>query len=671
MCASGPDDHDDAIPPKPAAQPASEPFVADFSEGLETGLYLALLELIDEGLIITSDETILEANSAACRLLERDYRDIAGKPLASLFTSEKAFLNARARLFIQGEMRGSLNVALPGRRQRAMRFIAAARIRPGVHAIILSPDLIAEAYAEREAPAAPSERQADTLWPRLAAALEQSVFVVDDGQRIAAVNAAAVNHLGIARDKLVGQPLTTALEVAWPQDGDMPLAQVRRLGQNPQPPIRARVLPGPKPGWRVLILPLTPPPATEPAPLKAPVAPPATARRQEGNPFERAFRDSPLPTFLCAGPQLRIFAANEAAARCYGYSRDALCALHMQALRAQPTDGTTPAITATSAGPAGDRAVWRQRTADGREFDVEILAYPIHVPEHADAMVLMHAGHNVPPRHGDRPDDDDDHTALPDEIASAARQAIDLRQLALHFQPLVDIRDGRIRNGEALLRWQHPQLGLLPFHRFMHAARSGGLIAHMGDWVLREATRHAAGWQHITPRPPGLAVNVAVEQLRHGALATRVKQALDDSGLEAGQLELDLDEAVLHEDSPRFAPTLGKLHALGIRLTIEGFGERPAILPRLKRYPLSGVKLDPSLVLTLGKRDESEAVVEAVGAMARIFGLEVLARGVATRAQQSFLSALGCHLQQGPLFGPSLPAAEFLALLERNQPKSR
>lgn len=235
------------IPPQPPKAPLpDEPFVADFSEGLETGLYLALLELIDEGLIITGDEVMIDANSAACRLLERDYRQIAGKPLADLFPSERAFLEARERLLIQGEMRGSIQVALPGGRRRDMRFIAAARLRPGIHALIISPDIVAEAYAGQDA------RSADKVWPRLAAAIDQSVIVIDEAGRISAVNAAASRMLEVEANEIAGQPANGVFDITWPAPHDPPFARLRH-GTPPREE-SARILPGPRPGWKLLLL---------------------------------------------------------------------------------------------------------------------------------------------------------------------------------------------------------------------------------------------------------------------------------------------------------------------------------------------------------------------------------------------------------------------------------
>lgn len=498
-----------------------EPFVADFSEGLETGLYLALLELIDEGLVITGDEVVLEANSAACRLLERDYRQIAGKPLASLFPDERAFLEARARLFIQGEMRGSLRVALPGGRQRSLRFIAAARIRPGVHALILSPDIIAESYSE-------ARRRTDSLWPRLAAALEQPVIVVDETDTIAAANAVALNSLGQDRASLVGRPAHTCLDIEWPDPIGPQLAQVRIKDRKAA--MQARVLPGPKQGWRVLVLP-------------------------------------------SSGPRA----------------------------------GTQGAV-------------------------------------------------NPPPR---------GHGGILDALLLPDGKCVDFDQLEIHFQPLVDTRTGRIRSGEALLRWSHPQLGLLPFNRFKDEARERGVLAQMSAWVLRTACVHAAEWPDHDG-VPGLTVNVANEQLLEGGLDTAVASAVSASGISGKRLELDFEEQILNEASVEVMKTLTALKRQGVHLAIDDFGQGLAYIPGLKRYPIGAIKLDSALVSKVGKNEDSEAIVEAIASMANVLGVEILARGVESKAQQAFLAALGCHLQQGPLFGPSMSTSAFRELLVKN-----
>lgn len=489
-------------------KPPEEPFVPDLSEGAETGVYLALLELIDEGLIITGDETIIDVNSAACRLLEREYRELANRPLADIFPDERAFLEARARLLIQGEMRGSLRVALPGGRHRDFRFVAAARLRPGIHALILSPDLLAETRPEDDG---------DRVWPRLAAALAQPVIVVDDRHRVSAANAAALESLEMRREELIGQAVEDCLKLDWPSAEGAPIARIHATRHAE--PLQARVLEGPRPGWRLLVLP--------------------------------------------AGTH------------------------------------TTAAATAVPPAPA----------------------VPMKRPRSQPAILND--------------------------------------QLELHFQPLVNARTGAIHSGEALLRWHHPVNGVIPFRRFAHAAREDGRLPELGGWALRAACRAAQTWPTTRGRSPSVTVNIAIEQILHGALVQQVTTALSESGIDPQRLELDLDEQVLAATEDEVAPILHALAALGVRLAIDDFGHGLSAIRRLKRYPIQALKLDPELVRQVGRLDESDAVVESIVCMAAPLSLKVLARGVEDEAQQAFLLALDCDLQQGPLFGPPMTAKDF------------
>lgn len=424
--------HSPGLPPDPGAPHPADAFIPDLSEGAETGVYLALLELLDEGLIITGDELILDANSAACRLLGRDYRQIAGRPLADLFPSEEAFLAARARLFIHGERRGALEFALPDQGATRLDFICAPRLRPGIHAIVLS---------------APTGEPAQPLHP--------------------------------------------------------------------------------------------------PAPIAG------EARREPG-----ALRGRVASYF--------------------------------------PTLAHTPG------------------------FDGEYLERGV-------------------------------------------RAALGSGDLALHYQPLVDACSGRICAGEALLRWQHPELGLLPFRSFIGAVNDRQLISDLGDWALETACRHARNW----PGMPRLTVNVSIEQLLRGDFAQRVAAILHRTDLAPERLELDLDERIFEMDGIGLAATLAELAGRRVRLAVDDFGRGLSSIPRLRRLPLRAIKLDPALVGGVGRDEDSEAIVEAISALAATLGLEIYARGVDNSGQQAFLSALGCHLQQGPLFGPAMAGPAFATFLGR------
>lgn len=426
------------IPGRPSGLPSSalEPFVADLSEGAEAGVYLALLELIEEGLIITGDELILDANSAACRLLERDYRQLAGRSLATLFADEKTFLDARARLLIQAERHSQLDFVLPNGKTRELKVLCAPRLRPGIHALVLSPS---------------------------------SSSPVRTSARVDAAESPFAAHLD--------------------------------------------------PGGRVL--------------------------KRPGSLLDAA-------------------------------------------------------------------AAWHEAGADGFE--------------------------------------------------TGLRRALANNDLSLHFQPLIDTRSKRLRAGEALLRWQHPTLGELPFGRFKSSIRDPQLIAQLGDWILNSACRSARTWRSgETPATAdvGLTVNIATEQLLQGDFAECVRLVLEDSELAPARLELDLDEKILESDSPKLLSTLKALNAMGVRLAIDDFGRGLSSIPRLRRYPVKTIKLDPDLVRGVGHDEDSEAIVEAVASLATTLGLEVFARGVESPAQRDFLCALDCHLQQGPLFGQPMTAQEF------------
>ncbi len=695
------------LPPvNPAGRPPgksapAEAFVPDLSEGAETGVYLALLELLDEGLIITGDEVIVDANSAACRLLGREYRQVAGRPLAELFPSEQDFLATRSRLFIQGEQRGLVSFGLAEGGQRTLQVIAAPRLRPGIHALILSPAPTLAADAE---PAAGT----DAVWPRLAAAVSQPVLVVDDRNIVHAANAAALAALGVEREALVGRPAGACLGVIWPADGGAPVAQ---LAPAPDCHLSARVLPGPRRGWRILLLPhMASPPVTTTA---------ATAAARPAQSAEARAMYLACHDMLTGLPNRRLFEAHfgdslaRAVGRCgsIGVLRidldnfKAVNQAHGDAVGDAALRQLAPRLSVA----AGQNALVARERSDsflvllpdldltsmaGRCADALLaaVAQPLPCGEHTlqlsasigvalfpqdgrslEALLrnartaLAHAhrvgGNNFQYFRGlpDNPGEDEDY------FEAGLRDALAHDRLALHFQPLVDARSGALQAGEALLRWQHPELGLLPFRRFIGAVSDPGLHARIGDWVLRRACRNASAWP-AHGAPLRVTVNVAVEQLMHGDFARNVREALQDSGLAAERLELDLDEKVLEEDGAGLHDTLRAISAMGVRLAVDDFGRGLSSIPRLKRYPVKALKLDPALVRDVGKSEESEAIVEAIASMAGTLGLDVFARGVEDAAQQAFLCALDCHLQQGPLFGRPLPEREFAVFLETAPP---
>lgn len=888
---------------RPPAEP-SEPLVPDLSDGAEAGLYLALFELVEEGLIITSDETILEVNSAACDLLQRSYPQLVGKPLADLFPSEAAFISARAALFVEGASRGSLLLGMPGGERRRLRCLAAARVRPGVHALVLSPDLAALPDPLVEAP------PRDNIWPRLAAAVQQPVLVVDQLGRISAANAAAQAALSRGKGSLVGYSAASL-----------------RLEER-----TLRRLPGPQDGWEILI-------------FGGHNDAARTQSRSDDGDYRIIFEHSPLPTLLCSRDDWRIVEANLAAEAAYGYSLEEFRQLSLNDLRPNSGPG---ADTARSHAVEG---VWRHRRKDGTLFQAEVFSsavdagggvthlliahelpptpndglrlklsseifdasnqailitdannlivaantafsritgyqkhevlgkspsilssgrqdaefyrqmwatlieedawqgeiwnrrkngdiYPewlsisrianlrgetLHyvamfsdmtekkrtdarleylanydkltglpnrqlldsfyaefiaharrmrqqlilmlvdldhfkkvndalgrsmgdellrdvakricdaLPE--DVVVARHGGDEflvlaphvggssdpaglaelvrdtfarpfglggreltISPSMGIAlfPDDgvdldilirnaeaamyqakrngrnsyqfytDDLNTSAFERLAyeSSLRRSLANNEMLLHWQPQFDLSTGRLIGAEALLRWQHPDLGLVPPGRFIPIAEESGLIVPLGNWVLEEACRQMKEWQQRFDRRIHAAVNISSLQFRQSDFLSQVNEVLERTGLPAELLELEMTETVVMHDDRASTGTLFALQELGVHLAIDDFGTGYSSLAYLRRFPIHTLKIDRSFVAEIGRSDDGEAIVSAILSLAGSLRLNVVAEGVETELQRSYLRNAGCNAVQGFLLARPMPAADFAALLE-------
>ena len=891
-------------PPEP-----SEPLVPDLSDGAEAGLYLALFELVEEGLIITSDETILEVNSAACELLQRSYPQLVGRPLAELFPSEAAFLSARATLFVEGASRGSLLLGMPDGERRRLRCLAAARVRPGVHALVLSPDLGALPEPFVEAP------PRDNIWPRLAAAVKQAVLVVDQLGRISAANAAAQATLSRERTPLVGYSL----------------ASLKLEERN------LRRLPGPQDGWEILIVGNGEPMSRS--------NDPATSH------YRRIFEHSPLPTLLCSRNGWRIVDANFAAEAAYGYSLDEFRKLTLDDLR--PVDRSHEGERRSHIA----EGIWKHRRKDGTLFQAEIFSNSIEAGEHASHVLIAHelpptpnegprlklsseifdassqailitdadnlivavntafskitgyAKHEVlgktpqilssgrhdadfyrqmwatignedawqgeiwnrrkngdiypewlsitrvanlrgetlhyvamfsdmterkrldaqleyltkydkltglPNRQllesyyadfvaharrmrqqlllmlvdidhfknindglgrstgdallrevaaricdalpqdtvvarqgGDEflvlapqpatpadpahiakllrdafsrpfgpdgreltlaasigialfPDDgvdldilirnaeaamyqakrdgrnsyhfytDDLNTSAFERLAyeSSLRRGLPNKEMLLYWQPQFDLESGRLIGAEALMRWQHPDLGLVAPGRFIPIAEESGLIVQLGSWALEEACRQMRAWRLRFGCDIHVAVNISSLQFRQNDFLASVKGVLEQTGLPATALELEMTETVVMHDDHAATLALFALQELGVKLAIDDFGTGYSSLAYLRRFPIHTLKIDRSFVHEIGRSDDGEAIVSAILSLAGSLRLKVVAEGVETQAQQDYLRAAGCDAVQGFLLGRPMPASEFSLLLERTNDAS-
>ncbi|MEU7904407.1 EAL domain-containing protein [Actinoplanes sp. NPDC049118] len=239
-------------------------------------------------------------------------------------------------------------------------------------------------------------------------------------------------------------------------------------------------------------------------------------------------------------------------------------------------------------------------------------------------------------------------------LEQALRRALPRGELAVHFQPIVDLTTGQIDGFEALMRWNHPTLGAVSPVDFIPVAEETGLIVESGAWLLREAAAQLAVW--TAQRGPGarrlhVSVNVSVRQLRDRAIVDIVHGVLSDTGLGPDQLWLEITESGVMEDIETALKTLNELRALGVTLCIDDFGTGYSSLSYLNRLPVGIVKIDRSFVGRVGEHGSNEPIVRAVLAMTRAMNLRVVAEGVETELQRDWLREQGCDLAQGWLYG--------------------
>jgi diguanylate cyclase len=249
-------------------------------------------------------------------------------------------------------------------------------------------------------------------------------------------------------------------------------------------------------------------------------------------------------------------------------------------------------------------------------------------------------------------------------------RALEREQFRLYYQPLVDLQTGTVTAMEALVRWQHPELGLVPPIKFIPAAERSGLIAPIGAWVLRTACEQLAEWRRAGAEL-SIAVNVSAREVQAPDFVDIVTHTLSASGLEPAHLELELTESVALKDPEKSADVLGRLSRLGVRFSIDDFGSGYSSLMRLRQMPINVLKIDRFFVQDIVSSPRDAAIVAAVVAMAHSLGLKVVAEGVETNEQLAALRSLKCDLDakttcdliQGYLLSRPLPAAEATALL--------
>ncbi|MCK6424082.1 MAG: EAL domain-containing protein [Burkholderiaceae bacterium] len=334
----------------------------------------------------------------------------------------------------------------------------------------------------------------------------------------------------------------------------------------------------------------------------------------------------------------------------------------------QPADrpDTDPAPRSDASGQAAALPAWLARWSDaeqaqlGRALGGELGArWQLTLqPAQGPALHLQGQPLDEPDGVGTHADD-----ALQVQTRLAGAQA--RQELELLYQPQLDVATGRLRAVEALLRWNHPTLGLVEPGAFIPWAEQCGLIVELGRWVLQRACRQLRHWRDLGVPEVPVAVNVSAAQLQAADFVGQVEQALDLAGLPAAALELELTESLLREPSERMRQQLGACRRLGVRIALDDFGTGQTHLARLHRLPLDTLKLDPSLIRHLGSDRGAQAVVRSMVGLGHQLGLAVVAEGVEQAPQLAALDAAHCDAYQGHHATPALSAEQLTPHLQR------
>lgn len=247
-------------------------------------------------------------------------------------------------------------------------------------------------------------------------------------------------------------------------------------------------------------------------------------------------------------------------------------------------------------------------------------------------------------------------------IENSLRQAIKMEEFILHYQPQVDIGTGSITGIEALIRWQHPENGLVPPGRFIHIAEDSGLIVPIGEWVLRTACRQNREWQKAGLPAVPMAVNLSPVQFRQENLLDVVKRAVRDAEIDPQYLEIEVTERAVMHNVDEAVALMKKLKGMGLKLTVDDFGTGYSSLSYLKRFPIDKLKIDQSFVRDINSDPNDAAITLAIISMSHSLGLKVIAEGVETAEQLAFLKEHGCDEIQGYYFSKPVPPDEFSKL---------
>jgi len=252
-------------------------------------------------------------------------------------------------------------------------------------------------------------------------------------------------------------------------------------------------------------------------------------------------------------------------------------------------------------------------------------------------------------------------------LATDLRHAIARDELLLHFQPIIDIASGQLAGMEALLRWQHPKQGLIAPLKFISLAEETGLIGAIGEWVLQTSCAQVKAWQAQGYAVPRLSINLSAKQFRQKTLAHAIARILQETGVAAADIELEMTESLLMENSDEVAENLKQIGDIGLGIAIDDFGTGYSSLSYLKRFTISTLKIDRSFVMDIASDPDDAAIVTAIIALAHSLQMKVIAEGVEDAAQLAFLKQHGCDQYQGTHFSPALSATEMILKLQRRQ----
>lgn len=242
------------------------------------------------------------------------------------------------------------------------------------------------------------------------------------------------------------------------------------------------------------------------------------------------------------------------------------------------------------------------------------------------------------------------------QMETDLRRALDKEEFCVYYQPIVSLENGELAGFEALVRWQHPERGMISPAEFIGMAEEHGFILPLGQWVLEQACRQLVHWQWQSPnnRPLFMSVNLSAKQMAQTKLVDQIRQVLEDTNLDAGHLKLEITESAVMENAEMAVTVLKQLKALGVQLSVDDFGTGYSSLSYLHRFPLDTLKIDQSFVSRIGEADENGAIVRTIVTLAENMGMDVVAEGIETLGQLSELRRLNCRYGQGYLFARPL-----------------